>query len=387
MTTDPLFLSGYDFAPRQPPRLMPERAYASGGSEPGVLATLHLEEVRDQLRRLAAQQQPEDVEASFSDVHLLFEGGRVYARFLSPRAPGAWMLVHKIAYRHMAAEVLPRSGGRFLLQQSAFGAAEEMLTTLAWSTFAGKHRAPRLFRTVLTEDPMTGDTVRMIRSQHSVRYTAYDNLQFVEDLLCDVPDIADLPVLQFHADDSAMRLRFALVPAAQVATQPIPALSAWNSETGRKRVSIEGGVWKLVCTNGLRAWGEDPIGAWLHIGNTARISAAVQRTFQQAKLHATNSVRAYNDAVEIDIDDVDTWLRRELARLRVTQTFIARAREALLDPTTTPGSRLASAIDAVTLAAQDTENLGLQAEYEAIAAHLLQRGLAMAEDGRIRVAS
>jgi len=42
-------------------------------------------------------------------------------------------------------------------------------------------------------------------------------------------------------------------------------------------------------------------------------------------------------------------------------------------------------VDAVTLAAQDADDLFAQAEYEAFAARLLRRGLSSARDNRILV--
>ena len=370
--------------PTPAPRLIPDRTFAAQGSTRGVLSTLHLEDVRDHLRTLHTHQRPEEIERSFSQMHLSFDGGRVYAQFLSPRGMGERMLVHQNAYQQMSQTLLPARGGGFLLDQSAFGAQGEKVSTLSWATFARSDEKPRLFRTILTRDPATGEAVRMIRSQHSQGYAPYDNLRYVEDLLANAPDVRDLPVLQYHNTDGAMRLRFALKPGAEISLNtPIPMLEAWNGETGRKRVSLNGGIWKLVCTNGMGSWERDAEWAWRHYGSSDRISAGVRSAVEETTVSSTGVLDAYTKALDVAIDDAAAWLERELTREKASQTFVARAQHALTDATTTPGGLLASAVDAVTLAAQETPDLVEQAEYEAFAARILRRGLGNARDGRL----
>jgi len=368
------------------PRLVPERVFASQGSKRGALSTLRLEEVRDHLRRITSAQAPEEVERSFSQMHLSFDGGRVYAQFLSPRGMGDRMLVHQTAYQQMAATLLPTRGGGFLLDQSAFGAQGEKVSTLSWATFARADEKPRLFRTIMTRDPGTGEVTRMIRSQHSQGYAPYDNLRFVEDLLSNAPEVRDLPVLQYHNTDGAMRLRFALTPGGEIALNtPTTMLEAWNSEVGRKSVSLNGGIWKLICTNGMGTWERQSEYAWRHYGNSDRIGAGVRSAVDEVTVSANGVKDAYTKALDVAINDASAWLDAELTREKASQTFIARAQHALTDATTTPGGLLASAVDAVTLAAQETPDLLAQAEYETFAARILRRGLNNARDGRLTI--
>ena len=368
------------------PRLVPERVFASQGAQRGSLSTLRLEEVRDHLRRVNAAQSPEEIERSFSQMHLSFDGGRVYAQFLNPRGVGDRMLVHQTAYQQMATNLLPTRGGGFLLDQSAFGAQGEKVSTLSWATFARADERPRLFRTIMTRDPGTGEPTRMIRSQHSQGYAPYDNLRFVEDLLANAPEVRDLPVLQYHNTDGAMRLRFALTPGEEITVnKPVTMLEAWNSEVGRKSVSINGGIWKLICTNGMGSWERNSEYAWRHYGNSDRIGAGVRSAVDEVLVGSNGALDAYTKALDVAINDAAAWLEAELTREKASQTFVARAQHALKDPTTTPGGFLASAVDAITLAAQETPDLLAQADYEAFASRILRRGLSAARDGRILI--
>ena len=269
---------------------------------------------------------------------------------------------------------------------SAFGAQGEKVSTLTRATFARADERPRLVRTILTRDPGTGEPTRMIRSQHSQGYAPYDNLRFVEDLLANAPEVRDLPVLQYHNTDGAMRLRFALTPGEEITVnKPVTMLEAWNSEVGRKSVSINGGIWKLICTNGMGSWERNSEYAWRHYGNSDRIGAGVRSAVDEVLVGSNGALDAYTKALDVAINDAAAWLEAELTREKASQTFVARAQHALKDPTTTPGGFLASAVDAITLAAQETPDLLAQADYEAFASRILRRGLSAARDGRILI--
>lgn len=365
-------------------RLVPERIFAAKGSQKGVLTTLHLEAVRDHIAAFVAAQRPEEYDRSFSNMHLSFDGGRVFAQFLTPNGLGEKMLVHRTAYSQMSSNLLPNRGGSFLLDQAALGGQGEKLSTLSWATFARKDERPRMFRTVMTRDPADSRrVVRMLRSQHSKGYTAYDNLRFLNDLL-DTAETRDLPVLQYHLSDGAVRIRFALKPGNEIELQkPTPMIEAWNSETAQRSVGMTAGVWKLICTNGLSTWEKSNDWRWRHAGNSDRISNGVRSAVEELRVTSNGVLTAYNSALDIAIDNAASWLQQELLREQAPASFTVRAVHALTDATTTPGGLLASAVDAVTLAAQTEDDLFAQAEYEAFAARILRRGLSTARNGRI----
>jgi hypothetical protein len=371
------------------PRLMPNRTLFSRGSAPGKLDTTCLEEVRDLLKRQRDLQDPKDFDRSFSQMHLSYRGGRVTARFLSPDqgTDGEEMLVHDNAYRQMSSTLLPARFGNGLLAQAAMGDTGEKLSTMSWALWSQKNLTPRMLRSVLTRDG--GKVQRMVRSQHSQGYAVYDNFSFVQDLLDNAPDLGEMAVLDFRVTDTSMRVRLAGVPKDQIELKvPVPMLELWNSEAGRRRTVLSGGMWKLWCTNGCGTWDSKSEFAWRHFGNTERIRDGVASAIGEIRTAASGVVEAYNQALDVSIDDAFAFMERELRREGATKEQIGRAQSALTDETTTPGSRLASTVDAVTLIAQDFD-LFEQSNLERAAARMMRRGQAEAlrTGGRIVMAS
>lgn len=366
------------------PVLVPTRRIVTRGSTKGKLTTMHLEEVRDFLRAQAAKQDPIDHDRSFAHLSMDFTGGRVHAAFLDAKAGlGEKMLVHENAYRQMTANVLPARGGGFLLEQARLGQSGEKLSTMSWSMFARGDDKPRTFRTVLTRDA-DGSVRRMLRSQHSQGYATYDNLKFVEDMLTFGGDLASARVATFNATDTGMMLRFVQTDGEIELNKPIPMFEALNSEVGCRKTTLRGGMWKLVCTNGMAHWDKSSEWAWRHYGNGERISRGVASAFDELKAASSGVIEAYNRSLDIAIDDAFAWLTQELDKAGASEAQVKRAQAALNDPTTTSGGRLASVVDAITLSAQDETDLFEQTQMEDWASLLLRRGLA-ASGGRERI--
>lgn len=367
-----------------PARLVADRVLASRGATRGSLTTLHLEDVRDHVRALADKQDPVDHERSFSQMHVSFTGGRVTARLLNAQGAGEEMLVSRNAFSQMASELLPARFGGGLLDLAALDGDGEKLATMAWAKFARLDDKPRLWRTVNMKDPVIGRVTRMVRSLHSQGYGTYDNLRFVEDLLANAGELRDLPVGQFTLSDAGMRLRFLGVERDEVTLKtPVPMIEAWNSEVGRRRVGLVGGMWKLVCTNGMGTWDKKSEFHWRHYGEGDRIGRGVASAMEEIGTASSRVLEAYDKALSVGIDAAFAWMEEQM-RGTASTAFIARSIAALDHETTTPGRTLASVVDAITLEAQE-EDLFTQADMEALAADILRRGLAKERDGRILV--
>ena len=366
------------------PMLIGDRTLARKGTRRGMKAAtnLHLEEVRDHLRVLRDKQAPRDEERSFSQFHLDFKGGRITGQFLD-RATGVAeeMLIHENAYSQMANNLLPGRGGSFLLAQAALDENGAKLSSMSWANFSRHEERPRLFRTIDMND--NGTTRRVVRSQHSQGYATYDNLDFVQNLLDTAPELAQMNVLQFDLSDTGMRLRFG--GEIQELRTPVPMVEAWNSEVGRRRTGLLGGMFRLICTNGAGSWDKKSEFHWRHYGATERISAGVRSAMTEIQTAGSGIVEAYTRSLDIAIDDALAWMEQELGLAGASNAQVARARTAFTDPTTTSGGLLASVVDAVTLAAQDEPSLFDQAEMEAYGSRILRRGLGQQQRGRILI--
>lgn len=369
------------------PRLIPTRTLFNQGCKPGEVQTTRLEAVRDLLKRQRDLQDPKDLDRSFSQMHLSFRDGRVTAQMLTQNGlDPEIMLVHDNAYRQMSQTLLPARFGSGLLAQAGMGDAGEKLSTMSWALWSQKQTNPRKFRTVQTRDE--DGTVRpMIRSQHSQGYAVYDNYSFVQDLLDNAPDLAEMPVLDFRVTDTGMRLRFSTDGSEHFELRkPVPIIEAWNSEVGRRRTVLNAGMWMLICTNGMQSWDEKTSFAWRHFGDTSRISDGVASAIAEIQTASRGVVDAYNSALDVSIDDAFAFMERELKRDGLTREQIGRAQKALDHEWTTPGGSLASAVDATTLIAQQFDMFE-QSTIERAAARMLRRGNAEAlrTGGRIRM--
>jgi hypothetical protein len=242
---------------------------------------------------------------------------------------------------------------------------------MSFALWAAQSDKPRMFRTVET----SGDG-RIIRSQHSQSYAVYDDHQFVSDLMDNAPELAKMPVVDFHVTDLGMRLRFLTEDVGAVELRKaMPIIEARNSGAGCKATTLNAGIWKLICTNGMAHWDSKTSYRWRHFGNTERIREGVGDAIEEIRVSASGVVSAYNKALDTSIDDAFAFLERELKREGVGKMRIAEVQAALTDPTTTEGFNLASAVDAMTLVAQRQEMFE-QTDLEQIASRILNRGLA-----------
>ena len=367
------------------------RTLVHQGSQRGLLSTTHLETVRDYLRKLEKLQEPLDHERSLDQLHVSFENGHMTARLLKHDGISRDIMeVSDHGASQLAREVLPSRFFPGLRDLAVMDQQGSKLATLAWAKFASRATKPRLVRTVRmnlgsTKEP---DVRRVVRSCHSQSYGSYSNLEFVQDMLDHAGDFAHMPILDWHVSDTVMRLRFAGLedPQQEIALhEPVPMIEAWNSEVGLRRVGLRGGMWKLVCTNGMGHWNDKKEWNWIHRGDAARIQTGVRSAFEDLLTTAHGVVSAYQQALDVAIDDAFAFLEEELGvRSAVPERVVQAAQKALTDPLVTEGGSLASAVDAITLVAQE-ESVLLQYDLEREAARILHRGLSHASrnNGRI----
>lgn len=359
------------------------RVLVSKGSKAGQLSTLHLEDVRDYLAKLQGLQDPVDIERSLDQMHVGFADGHMMGQLMTPQGldPAQYVFSTNGAAQ-TAKEVLPSGFFKGLKEQAQYNEQGAKLATINWSFFANQRDTPRLLRTVRTRCA-DGQIRRMVRSCHSQGYGVYGNLQFVEDILNHAKEYKDLQVVDFRVSDSSMRLR--MVEGEINLDQPVQMYEAWNSEVGRRRVGLRGGMWKLVCTNGMGHWNEKTEYNWIHRGDPQRIRDGVYDAFRNLQTSASGVLDAYQDAMNVSIDNAFQWLEEQMQRRGASANRIASAKQGMTDETSTPGLNLASAIDGITLIAQNDADLLEQYELERMAADLLHRSLnkARSNGGRL----
>ena len=368
-------------------RLITDRVLAAKGATRGRLdPDLRLETVRDHLRAVAERQAPTDHMRTPATVLLDYANpGGIAARFVNPNGPSEPYLLTRTAYSQLTGEVLPARGGGFLLDLAGIDDAGARLASVNYAKFATQRGDVRTFRTRTSQ--VDGRTAKVLRSVHSANYAAYDNLRYIEDLLMHA-EVRDLPVLQYNLTDSAIRIRFGLNPLDRIELRtPTPMVEAWNSETGQRKTGLQGGIWKLICTNGAHTWEAGSAYGWRHYGDADRIASGVGSAVSEIRAYASGAVDQYVRAVETAIDDAAAWLASLMESAGFGASTVAAATAALDDETTTRGRNLASAVDAVTLIAQHDGDLIAAAELERFGGEVLRRGLNAASRGAIRVSA
>ena len=366
---------------------VPTRSLADWSSPKGTLVTRHLEEVRDTLAKRRALQEPVDVERSIESLHVRFDHTG------KSRATGAFLKAdgEPLHFTHegLCSLINDATPGYWTYGtiQALIDAHREKGSKLATMNLALLMRGDdriRKFRTVRTQD--RGQVVRSIRAVVSKGYATFDNLEFIESILAS-KDMRDLPVLSYNESSSLMRVRFALNPLDQIETnKPIPMVEAWNSEVARRSYGFAWGMWKLICTNGMTSFQRNQEFKWRHVGDSAKFAGRIDNAIDEMKLRTSGMLQEYNHALDIEIDDAYAWIEETLGGMLNAEQVI-RAQEALKHETTTPGGLLASAVDAVTYAAQNEWDLAAQAEMERAGHYLMRAGLTAAVDKQIRVAA
>jgi hypothetical protein len=369
--------------------LMPNRTILSKRGQRG-LANLHvsdtLEDVRDHLRHMAVAQEAEDHGRSFSQLMVTFEDDCVRARVINN--PDESWVVTKTAFAQMDANLLPRSGGNFLLETTALSHPSALkAATATWAMFAQEDEKPRMFRTARTRMP-DGSIERILRAQVSPGYASYSNLQFVEDLL-DNTDIGNLRMLDWRIEDDAMRFRVGAPNGRVEVGGMFPMFAFWNSETGKRRTSVKGGGFRASCLNGLGSMERKNEFAWRHYGDTDRISQGVGSAMTEISTSWNGTKEAYQRASDIFIEDSFAFVDQMLDQSGATKEAIESVKvRGMIDSTSHASSSLAGVVDGITLIAQDVHRDLFEMDLlEQIAADALRRGLAMAEGERIRVNS
>lgn len=367
--------------------LFRNRTITSQGAERGKLSTLTLEDVRDDIRRRVVAQSPSDDTRILGLTHLDFHGSdRVTMHYIDKAGVQKKGVMSEHAFRQLATDVLPARGGGFLQELMATGPAGAQIATATWAQFVQRTEAKdltRMLRYVNVKDG-NGEVMRVVRAAVSNRFAVYDNLQFVEDLLGQA-DIQNLPVLHYRVDDTAFRLRLLLQPREEVELRkPVPMIQAWNSEVGGRATSLGGGLWTLVCTNGMSRQDITSKFAWRHSGNTERIRSQVKGAVDQIYTLNSGVLDQYTRALDVQVGEMLTWITQELSDAKLPERLAETIVQGARDPLSGQFGSLANAVNGVTLIAQNPDfSIDYATELEEFGGRILLRGLQQQQNGRI----
>jgi hypothetical protein len=394
---------------KKAPFTIPSRILVRKGAKRNILQTMQLEEVRDYLKKLNDVMEPRDHRVGLHRLRVSFNGGQMTAAFVNPSQPGGLdpsMKLMSQGASQLHSLVLP---SRFWSGFKQLVALDPNLAAQVWKKFGDlQYKKRRVVRTTrMSWCPGCGgvprphcghkgrEIHRAIRAVVSDRYGLYSNLEMVEDILSKSAHFASMPVLSWVVSDSGIRLRFlgmdpataafaGFDPAAVLASEPLPMIEVWNSEVGASAVGMAGGIWNTKTASGLGHWDDSSSFRWRHVGRSTRISQGVQGSFLTLTKVAQDVLEAYKDARNLTMEDPEAWLRDQLGKkgkkaALIPERVLEAAIVALNDPDVTPGSKLATVVDALTVAASNESDIYTAADVERAAARLMFRGAKIAE--------
>jgi len=222
---------------------------------------------------------------------------------------------------------------------------------------------------------------RIVVAVLSEQYRIYDDAEFVSDLLEQVPSNLQLEVISAWRGAEGLRVRATLgegKDGPEVAV-PIPMVEFRNSEVGLSSAMLRGGLYTLVCTNGMHSWDEWAAERWPHRGDMSRVSDEIAAAIRAVHVKATETLGVYNAAAKQVLGSgpemIRSWLEDRQRHYRLSGRFIDRTLFALEDNSTSRSAggdfTLASVIDAITLQAQDASFNG-RFELERLAGRILE---------------
>lgn len=369
--------------------VVPNRTLIHKVSDNGLLSTFSLSELRGRLEETVKRQAARDVTMNVCDLEVTFRGGRMLAHIPDDSVT---MLFSSWAASQVAAKVLPGHFFKGLRQLATMDAQGAQLAEQVWKKLASGRQVEAVIRTVMMK--IDNKVHRVVRACISPTYAIYSNAEFMDTILNNAGDYRNLPVLEWRLTDAAMRTRFvgmedavyglANLDKSALENEVIPMVEAYNSEVGRGKVGMSGGIYLAKQGVGINHWSNSSYREWQHRGDGARIRRGVVESFKELFEAAKEVAAMYENAKLITIERPLEWMDQEL-KDALTKRVLENAKNNLKsNPNITAGGKLASVVEALSVAAKE-EDLEDQEAVEALASQLMAKGVNRAENGILKL--
>ena len=222
---------------------------------------------------------------------------------------------------------------------------------------------------------LRGDEVAAIVSG---RYAPLDPVQLVETVRTALVRHGMLNEVRVRGIASGLVDNVRLVfPADEVAIKPgdVSALGIdiTTSSFGRSAVHLSAMIWRLICSNGLKAPERSGSLSFRHVGDAQRLRDAVSEAIPSAIVHARGVMRQWQRAVDFMVEDV----AKQIGELRMLTLGEREALEAEVLaagelPALPERTSLYSFVNALTSSAKQAAPVR-RLELETVAGELLER--------------
>ena len=217
----------------------------------------------------------------------------------------------------------------------------------------------------------------MLRGVLSEHYSPLDNTQLMESVR---PLFnGHYRVEWFGLSDEALHLRV-IDPSLTRDVLPNDALSAGvhlsNSEVGRRAVTVDACIYRLVCSNGLVAMvrGKSLLRQrHIHVSQP-RFQVALEEAVAEGLRTASGFVEQMKRATQQPVRDVEKALERLGIRMGLSQSVLDAARRSMLSERSDQQATLYSLVNGLTWAAQSLPDEN-RYDLEVLAGRLAETGL------------
>lgn len=374
------------------------RLVDDGSTKPGEMNIIGVEDVQDRINTLHEALTPQDIERPLNESRLVYDAdGRALLSFRNP--DGSWgspMTFTRSGFSQIGSRVLGAGGPKFVSRQAARGGSYRQLAEMNWALEMALQQDVSLVRTV----QFPGQDYRTVRATLSQSYGCFDNLDVLDTLL-EYDDIHELAVVNVRVDENAMRIRFCLDHdqlkyfngngglgvTREALNIPLKILEVWNSETGQSSVRARSSILIPRCLNGISSHESVADWKWFHRAGSGdhkkRISDGLGQAITSARVKASGQVEDYQRALEVQVNDLHALINSwggDLTgyQIRAAQQALANPVAVGAVPSGVEGS-LQAAVDAVTWAAQQENDMFRQRDIEQTASRILSRGLRVAD--------
>tara|TARA_R110002110_G_scaffold10631_4_gene52536 strand:+ start:22915 stop:24195 length:1281 start_codon:yes stop_codon:yes gene_type:complete len=282
----------------------------------------------------------------------------------------------------------------------------EKITSALFSHCALSQNRDIMIRTADRAD--VGTVIRSVHGSGSgASYSPYSNSRMLDGILNNASEFAEAPVLSMELYDDYMRLRLAtptktnngyqqMKPNDMELRKPIGTVNLKNSSTGKSAVVAEGGIWTLICTNGIVRYTVEARKTRKHVGDMRRLDEWYHGAIESILTSQYGILDQYEAALSVHVDNISEWTKQalEAARSAGRYNFLSDGlidkvvKQGLHDDTTPQNNSVAQAAQAISLVAQSNSSFENEMLMEELADWTLRRGLKEANgtDGTIRVA-
>ena len=366
---------------------------------------ISLRDLRDGIKSFETKENPKDIERELRLISLSFKGCIPYANIIGRNGVEETMPMTKTAMQQLLS-FIPGLNYRDMNHHWTNDEHGKAMSSVLFSYCA----LQQVDRDLFIRTAERSDVGRCVRSVHASgtgnSYSPYGSGDMLDALIESAPEFSNSIVLSADMTDDMTRLRlaspkrnddgsFSLMKANDLELRsPVSTLSFRNSSTGQSSVAIEGGIWTLICNNGMTSVDVHQNKKRKHSGNMDRLTTWYNGAVESILTKQYGVLEQYEAALNTQVVDMTSWMDSVLKKARSTSRYSFLTdhivdvikTKGLTDETTPQNNSVAQGAQAVALIAQTMKSMKNEVLMEELADWTMRQGLGLGQsDNLVRV--